>query len=96
MVIKVAVAGGTAPQLGRAIVTAIGDYPDQLQAIVLTRPSSKIPPWLEKLGVEIRRVDYLSEASLIDGLKGVHTVRLSSTFTAGSLTMTGDLYRRCR
>lgn len=74
MVIKVAIAGGTAPQLGRAIVTAIQDYPDQLQAIVLTRPSSKIPPWLERLSVEIRRVDYMSEDLLVDQLKDVHTV----------------------
>lgn len=74
MAIKVAVAGGTAPQLGRAIVTAIQDYPDQLQAIVLTRLSSKIPLWLQKLNVEIRRVDYMSEDSLLDALKDVHTV----------------------
>ncbi|KAJ4366695.1 hypothetical protein N0V95_000023 [Ascochyta clinopodiicola] len=74
MVIKVAVAGGTAPQLGRAIVTAIHSYPDQLQAIVLTRPDSKIPSWLEKLDVEIRRVDYMSEQSLADVLQDIHTV----------------------
>ncbi|KAF9692919.1 hypothetical protein EKO04_009081 [Ascochyta lentis] len=74
MVIKVAVAGGTAPQLGRAIVTAIQDYPDQLQAVVLTRPGSNIPLWLEKLNVEIRRVDYASEDSLADALQDVHTV----------------------
>ncbi|KAF1359638.1 NAD(P)-binding protein [Lizonia empirigonia] len=74
MVIKVAIAGGTAPQLGRAIVTGIQDYPDQLQAIVLTGPSSKIPPWLEKLNMEIRRVDYMSEPSLVEALEDVHTV----------------------
>lgn len=74
MAIKVAIAGGTAPQLGRAIVTGIQDYPDQLQAIVLTRPSSEIPPWLENLNVEIRRVDYMSEPSLVEALEDVHTV----------------------
>lgn len=74
MITKVAVAGGTAPQLGQAIVTAIQDYPDLLQAIVLTRPNSKIPQWLEKLEVEIRRVDYMSEDSLVDALEDVHTV----------------------
>ena len=74
MVTNIAVAGGTAPQLGRAIVTAIQDYPDQLRAIVLTRPSSKIPSWLENLNVEIRKVDYMSEDSLTGALKDVHTV----------------------
>ena len=74
MALKVAIAGGTAPQLGRAIVTAIQDYPDQLQAIVLTRPGSKTPLWLEKLSVEIIRVDYMSEDSLVEALKDVHTV----------------------
>ena len=75
MAIKVAIAGGTAPQLGKAIVTAMQDYTDQLEAIVLTRPSSKIPEWLEKLNVEVRRVDYMSEDSLVKALQDVHTVR---------------------
>jgi len=85
MVIKVAIAGGTAPQLGRAIVTAIQDYPDQLQAIVLTRPSSRIPSWLERLNVEIRRVDYLSEDSLVVALDGVNTVSSYPCFASTNL-----------
>lgn len=80
MVIKVAVAGGTAPQLGRAILTAVQDYPDQIQAVVLTRLGSKIPPWLENLNADIRRVDYLDENSLVDALKDVHTVSRYSCF----------------
>jgi hypothetical protein len=75
MAIKVGIAGGTAPQLGKAIVTAMQDYTDQLEAIVLTRPSSKIPEWLEKLNVEVRRVDYMSKDSLVKVLQDVHTVR---------------------
>jgi hypothetical protein len=74
MAIKVAIAGGTALQLGKAIVSAMQDYTDQLEAIVLTRPSSKIPEWLEKLNVEVRRVDYMSEDCLVKALQDVHTV----------------------
>jgi hypothetical protein len=74
MAIKIVIAGGTAPQLGKAIVTAMQDYTDQLEAIVLTRPSSKIPEWLEKLNVEVRRVDYMSEDCLVKALQDVHTV----------------------
>jgi hypothetical protein len=97
MTIKVAIAGGTAPQLGKAIVRAIQDYSDELQAIVLTRPSSKIPPWLEKLDVEIRRVDYNSEASLVEALKDVHTVsRFPIPLFGRILTTTGNINRRRR
>ncbi len=73
--IKVAVAGGTSPGLGRAVVTAIQEYPDQLDVIVLSRQSSQIPGWLQNARVEVRKVDYASEESLYEALHGVHTVR---------------------
>lgn len=91
MAIKVAIAGGTAPQLGKAIVTAIQDYPGQLQAVVLTRSSSRIHEWLENLDVEIRRVDYMSEDSLADALKDVHTVGQASNLSINLLTPIGHI-----
>jgi putative lipoic acid-binding regulatory protein len=74
--ITVAVAGGTSPGLGRAVVTAIQEYPDKLQAIVLSRESSKIPEWLQQSGIEVRKVDYNSAESLYAALQGIHTVGL--------------------
>ncbi len=75
--ITVAVAGGTAPGLGRAIVTAIQQYPDQLRVIVLSRQTSTVPSWLEESDIEVRKVDYSSRDSLYDALRGVHTVNSS-------------------
>jgi hypothetical protein len=72
--ITVAVAGGTSPGLGRAVVTAVQQYPDQLQACVLSRESSIVPEWLQKKGIEVRKVDYSSEDSLYAALKGIQTV----------------------
>ena len=72
--ITIAVAGGTSPGLGRSVVTAIQQYPDQLKAIVLSRESSKVPSWLQETNVEVRKVDYSSEDSLFAALQGVHTV----------------------
>jgi uncharacterized protein YbjT (DUF2867 family) len=73
--ITVAVAGGTSPGLGRSILEAIKQHPNHLHPIVLSRKSSKTPTWLESLEIEVRRVDYASEESLVEALQGVHTVR---------------------
>jgi hypothetical protein len=67
----IAIAGGTSPTLGRSIVTAIKDTPNT--PIILTRKSSK-PSSTTVEGVEVRPVDYIDHASLVEALKGVHTV----------------------
>ncbi|KAF2740278.1 NAD(P)-binding protein [Polyplosphaeria fusca] len=72
--ITIAIAGGTSLGLGRSIVRAAKSYPSQLQPIVLGRKSSQTPAWLEQEGVEVRKVDYADENSLVEALKGVHTV----------------------
>jgi uncharacterized protein YbjT (DUF2867 family) len=72
--VLVAVAGGTSRGLGRSIVRALKEHPDHTP-IVFSRKSSKIPQWLEQMGVEVRKVDYFDEGSLIPALEGVHTVR---------------------
>ncbi|PVH91427.1 NAD(P)-binding protein [Periconia macrospinosa] len=72
--ITIAVAGGSSAGLGRSILTALKQYPDQLKGVVLGRASSKTPQWLEKMGVEVRKVDYSSVDSLTAALQGVHTV----------------------
>lgn len=73
--ITIAIAGGTSAGLGRAILTAVAQYPDQLRGVVLGRATSKTPQWLQDMGVEVRKVDYASEESLYAALQGVHTVR---------------------
>jgi uncharacterized protein YbjT (DUF2867 family) len=70
----IAVAGGTGSGLGRSIVTSLAANPNH-QVVVLSRSSSTTPKWIEELGVEVRKVDYDSEQSLKEALKGVHTVR---------------------
>lgn len=72
--ITVAVAGGSSPGLGRAVVTAIQKRSDELEVVVLSRKSSQIPAWLQDTRVEVRKVDYTSEDSLFEALQGVHTV----------------------
>lgn len=72
--ITVAIAGGTSLGLGRSIVRAAKAYPSQIQTIVLGRKSSATPKWLQDEGVEVRKVDYADEASLVEALQGVHTV----------------------
>jgi len=68
----VAVAGGSS-QLGRAIVEALlAD--GKLTPIILSRESSKTPQWVTDLGVEVRRLNYLSLDSCANALKEVHTV----------------------
>jgi uncharacterized protein YbjT (DUF2867 family) len=71
--VLVAIPGGTSPGLGRSIVTALVSNKHHTP-IVLSRQTSKVPQWLADLKVEVRRVDYASEESLIKGLGGVHTV----------------------
>ena len=72
----IAVAGGTS-QLGRAIVEALLAEA-HFTPIVLSRLSSQTPTWLMDLGVEVRRVDYLSLESCETALKDVHTVTSAS------------------
>jgi uncharacterized protein YbjT (DUF2867 family) len=69
----IAVAGGTGSGLGRAIVLECSANLKH-KVIVLSRANSKTPSWLEKSGIEVRRVDYSSEKSLKEGLEGVDTV----------------------
>lgn len=69
----VAIAGGTS-QLGRAIVIALLNGGAYLP-IVLSREASRTPQWLLDLGIEIRRVDYLSVDSCEVATRGVDTVR---------------------
>lgn len=72
--ITIAVAGGSSPGLGRAVVSAIREYPSQLEVIVLSRQTSESPDWLRDAEIEVRKVDYASEDSLFKALQGVHTV----------------------
>ena len=73
LMVLVAVAGGTSPGLGRSIVRALQEHPDHTP-IVLSRLSSKTPKWMEDMDVEVRKVDYRSQESLVPTLKDVHTV----------------------
>lgn len=75
--LTVAVPGGTSPGLGRAVVKAIAET-DGLTPIVLTRPSSKIPEWLQASKIEVRRVDYSSEESCFAALEGINIVSIRS------------------
>ena len=78
LMVLVAVAGGTSPGLGRSIVRALQEHPDHTP-IVLSRLSSKTPKWMEDMGVDVRKVDYHSQESLVPTLKDVHTVRSTPT-----------------
>jgi uncharacterized protein YbjT (DUF2867 family) len=73
--VLVAVAGGTSPGLGRSIVTALHAHPAHEPLVLSRASSSPKPAWLRDLGVETRKVDYASPASLRAALDGVHTVR---------------------
>jgi hypothetical protein len=73
--VLVAIPGGTSYGLGRSIVVALCKNKNHTP-LVLTRLTSKIPQWLIDLEVEVRRVDYASEESLVKGLEGVHTVNI--------------------
>lgn len=68
--VKIAIAGGTSPTLGRSIVTAIAQTTNT--PIVLTRQSPKAPT--SKYGAEVRQVDYIDEQSLFNSLRDIHTV----------------------
>ncbi|KAH7067014.1 hypothetical protein BKA63DRAFT_523573 [Paraphoma chrysanthemicola] len=74
-----AIAGGTSPSLGRAIVTALlSPKTKHWDAVIFSRNDRK-PLWLRAIDPEntrtrIRTVDYLSVASLASALNGVHTL----------------------
>lgn len=72
--ITVAVAGGTSPALGRSILEALKQYPNEIKPVVLSRNTSHTPQWLDHLAIEVRRVDYESDDSLREALRDVHTV----------------------
>ncbi|KAL4770670.1 NmrA-like family protein [Aspergillus nidulans var. acristatus] len=74
-----ALAGGTSPSLGRAIVTALLAAPhgSRWKTVILSR-STERPLWLravdpDEVRVEVRAVDYLSVESLASALSGAHT-----------------------
>ena len=48
--VVVAIAGGTSPGIGRAILESLKQYTGHT-TVVLTRTTSKVPPWLVDLGV---------------------------------------------
>lgn len=67
--VLIAVAGGTSPTLGRAIVTAISEN-TRNTAIILSSQTNLT----SKHGAEVRTVDYSSLASLSSALQDIHTV----------------------
>lgn len=69
----IAVAGGTSAGIGRSILTQLNSNPN-FTPIVLTRETSEIPKWLSDLKIVVKRVNYQSRESLVDALRGVHTV----------------------
>ncbi|KAF2800523.1 hypothetical protein K505DRAFT_320410 [Melanomma pulvis-pyrius CBS 109.77] len=75
-----ALAGGTSPGLGRAIVSTLlsSSNHHQWDVVILSR-NSRAPLWLRAIDQDgarthIRPVDYLSVESLTTALKGIHTV----------------------
>lgn len=68
--VKIVIAGGTSPTLGRSIVTAIAHTVNT--PVILTRQSLDAPA--SKYGAEVRQVDYTDHSTLVDALKDVHTV----------------------
>lgn len=67
--VLIAVAGGTSPTLGRAIVSAINGETNNNAIILSSRPSEGT-----KYGCEVCTADYGSIPSLVNALSGVHTV----------------------
>lgn len=67
--VLIAVAGGTSPTLGRAIVTAINEGASNKAVILSSRSVST-----SKYGSEVRTVDYSSVSSLHAALEDAHTV----------------------
>ena len=69
----IAIAGGTSPTLGKAIVTAVGHTP--IKAVILSRKdASKSTQPSTCYGIEVRYVDYSSSKSLEDALEDVQTL----------------------
>ena len=72
--VLVAIAGGTSPTLGKAIIKAIKDG-DRHEVVVLSRTNPKSTRgWACGQNFNVRVVDYGSIASLSQGLEGVHTL----------------------
>ena len=69
--VLIAVAGGTSPTLGHAIVRAILEDGTNTPIILSSRPA---PPDGKCHGAEVRQVDYTSQSFLVRALQGVHTV----------------------
>lgn len=68
----IAVAGGSSPSLGRVIVQAI--KAGKNIPIILSRSSKSNASKGECYGAEVRYVDYSSQDSLIQALKGIETI----------------------
>jgi uncharacterized protein YbjT (DUF2867 family) len=69
----IAVVGGTGC-LGSNVTKACAENPKH-KVIIVSRETSKVPEWLEQLkNVEVRKVDYSSDESLKNALRGVDTV----------------------
>ena len=68
----IAVAGGTSPTLGRAIITSIQQTANS--CIILSRRCANALK--SKYGAQVRQVDYEDVDSLVAALKNVHAVIL--------------------
>lgn len=68
----IAIAGGTSPTLGRSIIRAIQATSNINTPIILTRRSQSAPK--TKWNAPVRQVDYDNHISLVEALRGVHTV----------------------
>lgn len=68
--VKIAIAGGTSPTLGRSIVNAISQTTNT--PVILTRQSPNAPS--TKYGAEVKQVDYADHGSLVDALRDTHTI----------------------
>src|SRR2546423_13256795 len=74
LVTLVQVVAATSPGPAPPIAPPFKNHPHH-PPIVLHRLSSKTPKWMEDMDVEVRKVDYHSQESLVPTLKDVHTVR---------------------
>jgi len=73
-----AIAGGSSPTLGRAIVSAVISTLPHWSVVILSRNNTR-PLWLRALDPEsiyskISAVDYMSIDSLVPALQGVDTL----------------------
>lgn len=73
--VLIAIAGGTSPTLGSAIISALHKTPNT--PLILSRkppPNTPSPPTTTLYGAPIRHVDYASPTSLATALADVHTL----------------------